>query len=235
MYKLLLVEDDARLREGLMQLLCDEGYHCQAFDSVEAAEESQSARAGRSAFEPDVCVLDRNLPGASGDELCRRLRQHQPTLAILMLSAQDSSRDKVAGLKAGADDYLSKPFDVHELLARLAAMRRRIPWIQLPPQYGGGFLIGDRRIDPQTMTLHFPDGRDQKLALRAVRLLQLLYQRRGKVVSRDELYNHGWGRDHLPNSRALDQYLVGLRNQLEDHGAERLIETVRGVGYCYRG
>nr|WP_246624783.1 response regulator transcription factor [Oceanobacter mangrovi] len=229
---MLLVEDDPWLREGLLQLLGDEGYHCRGFASVEAA--GQELQGDNPRFVPDLCVLDRNLPGASGDDLCRRLRRYQPLLPILMLSARASSRDRVAGLKAGADDYLCKPFDVDELLARLAAMRRRLPWQQSAGDpVTDGFLMGSVRVDPQTMILSRPDGCQTQLQLRQLRLLQLLYQRRGKVVSRDELYNHGWGRDHLPNSRALDQYMVGLRALLQSDHSESLIESVRGLGYRY--
>lgn len=227
MYSLLLVDDDRHLRNGLVELLTPEGYHCIPCDSVAMAERQLAQQM------PDLCILDRNLPGASGDELCRRLRQQHPVMPILMLSARGRDTDKVAGLRAGADDYLAKPFLVDELIARLAAMRRRLPWLQAPS--ASGFWLGDRRIDPQRLCICFADGREQTLVIRELRLLELLYQRAGCVVSRDELYDHGWGRAHLPNSRALDQYMVGLRSKIEDDPARpQLIISVRGVGYCFR-
>ncbi len=238
MYSLLLVEDDRHLRLGLVELLTAAGYSCHACASVEEAEQllAGGAVAGNlSALVPDLCILDRHLPGVSGDELCRRLRQHHPLLPVLMLSARGQVADRVSGLRAGADDYLSKPFVIDELLARLAGMTRRLSWMRSPERSVSGFFIGDRYINCQALSLGFADGRQMTLHLREFRLLELLYQRRGEVVSRDELYDRGWGREHLPNSRALDQYMVGLRARLEDTAKNRkLIQTVRGVGYCYQ-
>lgn len=225
MYSLLLVEDDRLLREGLVELLTPEGYSCIACGSVEEAERQLAKQM------PDLCLLDRNLPGASGEELCRSLRQQHPVMPIMMLSARGRDVDRVAGLRAGADDYMAKPFLVDELLARLAAMRRRLPW--LTPTASQGFRFGELQIDPGRLCIVFPDGRETALALRELRLLELLHQRCGYAVTRDELYDHGWGRSHLPNSRALDQYMVGLRQKLGDDGGV-LIESVRGVGYRYQ-
>ena len=228
MYSLLLVDDDAVLRDGLVALLTPEGYSCIPCDSVEQAEQQLALQM------PDLCLLDRNLPGASGDELCRRLRRQHPVMPILMLSARGRDTDKVAGLRTGADDYLAKPFLADELLARLAAMRRRLPYLQPPATTG--FRFGDRHIDPQRLIIRFADGHQTPLNLRELRLLELLYQRSGCAVTRDELYDHGWGRAHLPSSRALDQYMVGLRNKIEDDPLRpQLIVSVRGVGYRYPG
>ena len=234
MYNLLIVEDDPLLSDGLVDLLSDEGYLCHVFGSVEAAEEALN---GEQSLQPDLCLLDRNLPGANGDQLCKTLRRQHPTLPILILSARDQPRERVDGLKAGADDYLTKPFLADELIVRLAAMRRRIPWLQTPQE--SGFWIGDRRVDSQRLMLVFDNGDETALIPRDLHLLELLHQHKGKAVSRDQLYDRGWGREHLASSRALDQYMVGLRQKIRDdewfdqHGSH-LIKTVRGVGYCLK-
>lgn len=230
MYSLLLVEDDPALRAGLEMLLTEEGYACLTCASVEEAENILIHQM------PDLCVLDRQLPGASGDALCKRLRKMHPVMPILMLSARSRGKDKLDGLKAGADDYMTKPFDVEELIARIAVMRRRLPYLQheVAP---AGFLFGNRRIDPLRLQVLFPDGESQLISVRDLHLLELLWQRAGLAVTRDELYDRGWGHAHLPNSRALDQYMVGLRARLRDtaDSKEALIISVRGVGYRYTG
>lgn len=227
----MIVEDDPLLSQGIVDLLSDEGYLCHPFSSVEAAER---ALWGEQPLKPDICILDRNLPGASGDQLCKILRRNSPTLPILMLSARGQARERVNGMKAGADDYLTKPFLVDELIVRLAAMRRRIPWLQDSNETG--FWIGNRRVDSQRLVLIFDDDSETQLIQRDLLLLELLHQHKGKAVSRDQLYDRGWGRGHLANSRALDQYMVGLRQKIRDdewydQTGDRLIETVRGVGY----
>lgn len=228
MYSLLLVEDDLALRSGLEMLFTEEGYVCFACASVEDAEHVLVHHM------PDLCVLDRQLPGASGDALCKRLRKMHPAMPILMLSARSRSKDTLDGLKAGADDYMTKPFAVDELIARVAVMRRRLPYLrhEVAP---AGFMFGDRRVDPLRLQVQFPQGESQQISVRDLHLLELLWQRAGVAVTRDELYNRGWGYAHLPNSRALDQYMVGLRMRLRDSvdSKEALIVSVRGVGYRY--
>lgn len=229
MLQVLIVEDDANLRAGLVMLLEAEGYGCLPFSSVEQAEQALQPGAG-SAQVADLCVLDRNLPGCSGDKLCQRLRHAHPLLPILMLSARVESRDRVAGLRAGADDYLCKPFCSDELVARLASMRRRLAHTGSGGE--GQLRCHGVSLDAGHMSLSGPDDLAVSLSPREYRLLRLLFLCRGKAADRHDLYNAGWGHQHLPNSRALDQMIVGLRAKLRRVACSALrISSVRGVGY----
>ncbi len=211
-------------------LLESEAYACLAFSSVEEAERALGRGKSTSGV-ADLCILDRNLPGSSGDELCQRLRHLHPLLPILMLSARSAPRERVAGLRAGADDYLCKPFCSDELVARLASMRRRLA--HADPGADRPLCCHEIVLDPGRMSLGGPDDQAVPLSPREYRVLRLLFLRKGNVADRHDLYNAGWGHQHLPNSRALDQMIVGLRQKLRQAMSTGMrISSVRGVGYA---
>lgn len=230
MLQVLIVEDDVHLRAGLVTLLDAEGYDCLAFSSVEKMDHVLPPSSDSAMRVADLCVLDRNLPGCSGDEQCQRFRHAHPLLPILMLSARSEPSDRVAGLRAGADDCLCKPFCCDELIARLAVARRRLAHTRSGEE--NQLHCYEITLDAGRMNLRGPDDVAVQLSPRVYRLLLLLFLRRGETVDRHDLYNAGWGYQYLPNSRALDQMIVGLRTKLRQavsHGIR--ISSVRGVGY----
>ncbi|MDD2869235.1 response regulator transcription factor [Neomegalonema sp.] len=223
--RILVAEDDPALREGLRDLLEMEGFSCRlAADGAEAW-----AAFAEEAF--PLVVLDVVMPGRDGLSLCREIRRAAPLTQILMLSARGESFDKALGLEFGADDYMAKPFDPAELRARVGAMARRAACAPAPEE--AAFLMDDLRIDPAAFVA-IREGRRIELTRRELALLRLLHRHEGRPVDRDALLDEGWGRDHLPNSRALDQYISALRAKVErEPQAPRIIRTARGLGYLY--
>jgi DNA-binding response OmpR family regulator len=224
---ILVVEDDAHIRLGLVELLTSEGYRvdtCARGDEVAAAVQKAT---------PALILLDVMLPGLSGYDVCRSLRQSGVRTPILMLTAKGQELDKVVGLERGADDYVTKPFGVRELLARVAALLRRAS----PPKDthaaapGVAFRIGANTIDPRTFEL--VRGRTtEELTARELKLLQLFHAKPGEVLSRDYLLREVWGVRYFGTTRTLDQVIVCLRRKLGDHAeAPRHLHTVHGVGY----
>ncbi|MBL4899108.1 MAG: response regulator transcription factor [Colwellia sp.] len=226
MLKLMIVEDDKYARLGLHQLFEQEGYHTQSYQDAEKAwEYCQQAK-------PDICILDRALPKMSGEELCILLRKKWPSLPILFLSGKGAESEQIEGLELGADDYITKPFSVKELLARVNAMCRRIPLFS-SSLADSHFEMDDLLIDPKQMVA--TRGNDRiELTSREISILTLLYNMTGKRVSRDELFNECWGRNYFANSRSLDQYISCLRAKIErDPKNPLIVKTARGVGYWY--
>lgn len=223
--RILLVEDEPGLVLTLTDLLAGEGYE------VEAATDGPSGLAQASGGPFDLVILDVMLPGKNGFEVCRELRQQGKDVAVLMLTAKTLVVDRVVGLKLGADDYLTKPFDPSELLARVEALLRRVRKQNLAPvvsyQFGGvdvDFEKGDVR----------KDGAPVSLAAKELQLLRYLVDRRGKVVSRDELLENVWEYQSGVSSRTIDVHVAWLRQKLEDNPQNpRHIQTVRGVGYRF--
>lgn len=222
----MIVEDDKYARLGLQQLFSQEGYQTQSFEDAEAALLAcQHAK-------PDICILDRALPQMSGEELCTLLRDKWPSLPILFLSGKGAESEQIEGLELGADDYITKPFSVKELLARVNAMCRRIPLFS-KPLTDSGFKMDDLFIDIKQMTAT-RDNTCIELTAREISILTLLYNMAGKMVSRDQLFNECWGRDYFANSRSLDQYISCLRGKIErDPKKPVIVKTARGVGYWY--
>lgn len=219
-----IVEDNPALRDGLADLLCLEGYACETFDDGHAA---------LSAFEAlpyDIVLLDVVLPGLDGLDLCRRFRDIAPETQILILSARGDAIDRRLGLEMGADDYVAKPFDPGELKARVAAMSRRLNQNARP---ASGFQMADLWIDA-SRHMAMRGATRFELNARELAILKLLFENSGHPVARDTLFDACWGRDYFPNSRALDQYISGLRRKLErDSQNPRIIQTVRGIGYRF--
>lgn len=225
---ILVVEDDAHIRLGLVELLTSEGYRvetCARGDEVAAAVRKNP---------PALILLDIMLPGLNGYDVCRALRQAGVHTPILMLTAKGQELDKVVGLDRGADDYVTKPFGVRELLARVAALLRRAATsgaADRAASAGAPFQIGDSTVDPRTFRL--TRGRSmEELTARELKLLQHFHARPGEVLSRDHLLREVWGLRYLGTTRTLDQVMVSLRRKLGDPAeAPRHLHTVHGVGY----
>jgi two-component system alkaline phosphatase synthesis response regulator PhoP len=223
--RILLVEDEPGLVLTLSDLLTMEGYE------VASAADGPTGLT-RAINEPfDLIVLDLMLPGRNGLEVCRELRQRGNDTAILMLTAKSQLTDRVVGLKLGADDYLTKPFEPPELLARIEALLRRVRKDKLTPVVR--FAFGNVSVDFREGTV-LKGGKPVSLAGKEMELLRYLIDHRGKVVSRDELLEGVWAYQPGVSSRTIDVHIAWLRQKLEDNPqAPRHIHTVRGVGYRF--
>ena len=222
---ILIVEDDAHIALGLEEILKTEDFE------VALCRRGDEALAAAIREHPTLIVLDVMLPGLSGFEVCKQLRAKRITAPILMLTAKGEEMDKVVGLELGADDYLTKPFGVRELLARLHALLRRLdknPAQQIPAE---PFRIGETTIDPRTFQLK--RGRiTEELTARELKLLQFFHAHPHEVLSRDRLLNEVWGMNYHGTTRTLDQVVVQLRRKLGDSAEHpRYLGTVHGVGY----
>jgi DNA-binding response OmpR family regulator len=219
--RVLVVEDDAEIAGVLRRSLRLEGYEVKlAGDGVSALEES-------AVFEPDAVVLDLGLPRLDGVEVARRLRDGGD-VPILMLTARDSLEDRVSGLDSGADDYLVKPFEREELLARLRALLRR-----RPPRGSASFVVADLRLNPDTREV-FRGERRIDLTTREFELLEYLMRNERLVVSRETLLDDVWGYAPLAETNTVDVFISNLRRKLEAGGEPRILHTVRGAGYVIR-
>jgi DNA-binding response OmpR family regulator len=217
----LVVEDDTEIAGVLRRSLRLEGYEVKlALDGVAALEES-------SVFEPDAVVLDLGLPKLDGVEVARRLRDGGD-VPILMLTARDSLDDRVTGLDSGADDYLVKPFEREELLARLRALLRR-----RPPRGSASLVVADLRLNPDTREV-FRGERRIDLTTREFELLEYLMRNERLVVSRETLLDDVWGYAPLAETNTVDVFISNLRRKLESGSEPRILHTVRGAGYVIR-
>jgi DNA-binding response OmpR family regulator len=224
--KILVVEDDPHILLGLEEVLKSEGF------DVAVCSRGDEAVAAFGRHRPSLLILDVMLPGLSGYEICKQLRAKKTAVLILMLTAKGQEIDKVVGLDLGADDYVTKPFGVRELLARIHALLRR-GGASASSAAGGQepFRIGGATVDPKTFQLH--RGKTaETLTPRELKLLQLFFAHPGEVLSRDRLLNEVWGYSYFGTTRTLDQVIVQLRKKLEDSAAEpRHLLTVHGAGY----
>ena len=220
--RLLVVEDEPKMAEVVRRALEREGY---AVDGAETGDEALWAAAEHPY---DGVVLDAMIPAPDGFEVARRLRGTGNAVPILMLTARDAVGDRVAGLDAGADDYLTKPFALAELLARVRALVRRGP-AELPPV----LVVGDLELDPSTRTVRRA-GRDLELTPKAFAVLEELMRRAGQVVTRGELIEHVWDFAYDGSSNVVDAYVSRVRDAVDRPFDDPLIETVRGVGYRLR-
>jgi len=223
--KILIVEDDPHILLGLEEVLRSEGYDVRSCNRGDEAVETVAKH------RPALVVLDVMLPGLSGYDICKQLRTKKITVPILMLTAKGQEIDKVVGLDLGADDYVTKPFGVRELLARIQALLRRTRPGDDGACAGGSFVIGSATIDPRTF--QFRRGKvTGELTARELKLLQFFRAHAGEVLSRDQLLNEVWGYRYFGTTRTLDQVIVQLRKKLGDQGSEpRHLLTVHGVGY----
>ncbi|MAQ15877.1 MAG: DNA-binding response regulator [Sandaracinus sp.] len=220
--KVLLVEDDPALALGLVDTLEFEG-----FEVLHAIKGEDAIRLAADEG-PDCIILDVMLPDMNGYQVCERVRRSDAHVPILMLTARSQEVDKIRGLDVGADDYVTKPFSVGELVARIRALLRRA---SRAPSVAEPFTIGDRAIDPAKQTLS-AEGDEEQLGFYEIELLKLLHARRGQPVSRDEILEKVWGIEAGPTNRTVDNFIVKLRKKIEPVPNEpRYILTVYGVGY----
>ena len=223
--RILLVEDEPGLVMTLTDLLTAEGYQ------MASAPDGLTGLARAVSEDFDLIILDLMLPGKNGLEVCRELRQRGNDTAILMLTAKSQLTDLVVGLKLGADDYLTKPFEPPELLARIEALLRRIVKQKLTPVVH--FAFGNVAVDFRDGAVS-KDGQPVSLAGKELELLRYLIDHRGQVVSREELLEGVWAYQPGVSSRTIDVHVAWLRQKLEDNpGNPRHIHTVRGVGYRF--
>jgi two-component system response regulator MprA len=222
----LIAEDDRAVRESLARALVLEGYRVTAVSN--GAEALDAIRLAN----PDIILLDVSMPLVDGLTVSRVLRSEQNHVPVLMLTARTETSDRVAGLDAGADDYLPKPYDLDELLARVRALLRRATYDDDVPALGE-FAVGDLRIDTAARRA-FRGTREIDLSKTEFDLLELLLVNADVVVTRDTIYERIWGYEFETSSKSLDVYIGYLRRKTEADGEPRLIRTVRGVGYTLR-
>ncbi|HET7845595.1 MAG TPA: response regulator transcription factor [Xanthomonadales bacterium] len=224
-FRILLVEDDRTLRTGLTDALRGEGH------DVIAAADGHEARALLREQRFDLVVLDVMLPGPSGLELLRELRVRDRGTPVLLLTARGEEGDKVLGLELGADDYVTKPFSLRELLARVKAMLRRRERGDAAPAFLEQFVLGDARIDLAAFTVA-RGGVSHTLSPKEAGMLRLLRQRTGRAVPRAEFLREVWGGVPFVGDRTIDTHMLNLRQKVEaDAKAPRFLLTVHGVGY----
>jgi DNA-binding response OmpR family regulator len=217
----LVVEDDVDIAGVLRRSLDKEGY------DVRIAGDGEAALQESGVFEPDAVVLDLGLPKLDGVEVCRRLRE-EGDVPILVLTARDALESRVEGLDSGADDYLVKPFERDELLARLRALMRR-----RPPRGSAYLVVGDLKLNPDTREV-YRGKRALDLTTREFELLEHLMRNARLVVSRQALLDEVWGYHPFAETNTVDVFVSNLRRKLESGGEPRLLHTVRGAGYVLR-
>jgi DNA-binding response OmpR family regulator len=224
MIKILIIEDDKELLRGLVDNLSLEGY------KVISAEDGKKGLDLARKESPDLIILDLMLPKLSGEEVCKILRQEGNLTPIIMLTAKGEESDKVRGLKLGADDYLTKPFSLLELLARIEAILRRIKKEKMEIEK---YQFDDIIID----FIHLEakkGGKEIKFSSKEYAILKFLISHKGEVVRRETLLREVWGYDIFPSTRTIDNFIVKLRKKIErDPGKPRRILTVHGIGYKF--
>jgi DNA-binding response OmpR family regulator len=219
--RVLVVEDDEDIADVLRRSLRTEGYEVRTSgDGVDALDQAAG-------FLPDLVVLDLGLPRMDGLEVCRRLRA-ESDVPILMLTARSETEDRVGGLDSGADDYLVKPFERKELLARIRALLRR-----RPPRGAASLEVGDLSLNPDTREVRRGE-REIELTNREFELLEHLMRNERLVVSRERLLDEVWGYDPMAATNTIDVFISNLRRKLEEGGEPRLLHTKRGAGYVLR-
>ena len=224
MYKILIVEDDINIASGLVQLMQLEGHDANAAHDGQQGLESYSQNAY------DLLIVDIMMPVMDGYELCRRIRQKDKSIPIIFLSAKNDEIDKVVGLELGADDFISKPFGAREMMARINAIMRRQSTRTCDSD---DFIMVDLKISPSANRA-YRDKQPIELSTKDIKILQLLFQNKGKVITRDQISDVAWGHDYLFNSRAIDQHIFQLRKRIEvDSQNPTIIKTVHGEGYRF--
>ena len=223
----LIAEDDHNLQQGLLDLLEAEGYR------VTTADDGQQAFDAFLSDSFDLLLLDVMMPELSGYDVCREVRKLNTTVPIIMLTAKGEEIDKVVGLELGADDYVTKPFGLHELRARIAAVLRRSRAQTTAPSNvpAEQFQIGTATINRKTYQVIIND-EATNLTSREMKLLEVFHSRPDEVLSRNDLLNAAWGVDYFGTTRTLDQHIAQLRKKIEiDPASPQLLVTVHGVGY----
>ncbi len=230
MARILIAEDDPSIRAGLIDTLESEGYR------VSAASDGAEALALYSQDDYDLALLDIMMPKRDGYAVCQEIRRQNPDVAILILTAKGQEIDKVLGLKLGADDYITKPFGIQELLARVEAGLRRSRRSHTSDQSADlpdclefdGFQVARKAYEIKNGVGVVA------ISAREMKLLETFYQHPGEALSRDTLLNVAWGIDYYGTTRTLDQHVAQLRKKLTSIGVESFLKTIHGVGYRYR-
>lgn len=222
---ILVVEDDQSIQLGIERNLKFEGF--QVFTARDGEEGYQLAIEKR----PDCIILDVMLPRLSGFDVCRQIRKQGLTMPIILLSAKSQEIDKVMGLELGADDYVTKPFSIAELVARVnAAMRRQRKY----ETSGVDYTFGGFNLDVDGQVLRAPDGSDVELSQKEFQILRLFLEHEGKVLSRQDILSKVWGYDYFGTDRTVDNFINKLRQKVEpDIARPRFINTMRGSGYKF--
>lgn len=224
MSKILIIEDEPNMVIGIRDSLEYEGFQViAAYDGLEGSDKALDER-------PDLILLDVMLPGKSGLDVCRELRARGVDVPIIMLTARSQEIDKVVGLEVGADDYVTKPFSIRELLARIRAHLRRASRQTVDVE---SFTAGSLELDLRKYRA-WKNGELLELTAREFEILRYLIRHRGEVVTRDQLLDEVWGYSNNPISRTIDNHIAKLRQKIEDNPAEpRLIVTVHRLGYRF--
>lgn len=223
--RLIVVEDEEHLAEVISDNLELEGYE------VEVCTDGELALRRIRESSPDLVLLDVMLPSMDGFAICQELRETGDEVPVLFLTARSDDDDRVRGLAVGGDDYLGKPFDLRELILRVAAILRRSRWIASPPQPSDELRLGDVTVDFKSFEVR-SESRHLQLSTKEILILRCLAERAGEVVARDEILDRVWGYDAFPTTRTIDNFIVRLRRALEpDPQHPRYIHTVRGSGY----
>lgn len=220
--RILLVEDDHRLNKSLKMSLVDEGY------AVDSAFDGEEGEAFAETVAYDAIILDILLPRKDGITVCRSLRLHKINTPILLLTARDAVEDRVYGLDSGADDYLVKPFALHELLARLRALMRRSA-----SEKSGTLSFGNLVVNPATRDVR-REGQNIKLNAKEFSLLEYFMRHPNQVLTREMIESHIWSYDFICASNVIDVYVRRLRRKIDDPFPVKLLETIYGVGYRLR-
>lgn len=224
MKTILIIEDDISILRGLKDNLEFEGYS--------VLTESNGEKGLRLAMEknPDLILLDIMLPGMNGYEICRKLKKENPELPIIMITARGSEMDKVSGLDIGADDYVTKPFSIPELLARIRAVLRRI---STEPDIPDEYCFGSIKLDFKKLKA-FRNDQEIKLSSKEFAIMGYFIRHEGEAVHRHDLLNEVWGYEALPTTRTVDNFILDLRKKLEvDPSKPKYIESIRDIGYRF--
>ena len=221
--KILVAEDDNAVRESLERALRLEGYQVLVSSNGEQALEIASVTP------PDLYILDVMMPILDGLSVCRTLRRQGDKTPILILTARHQVSDRVSGLDAGADDYLAKPFALDELLARIRALLRRNPSDTKSKSY----VVSNLVLNIETRQV-LREGRELDLTKTEFDLLEILMRNENVVLTREMIYDEIWGFDFETNSKSLDVYVGYLRRKVDNDPSQKLIHTIRGIGYCLR-
>jgi DNA-binding response OmpR family regulator len=225
--KILVVEDDLAIITGVVDLLESEGY------TVFQATDGETGYTAYEKEHPDLVLLDVMMPGKSGYDVCRQIRATDGRTPVLMLTAKGQEIDKVIGLELGADDYIVKPFGIHELLARIRAALRRVSVIENNTEGKSQIAFGAVRIDPLRMQ-GTNNGSEFELTSRELHLLDLFCKHDGEVLDRDTILDKIWGVRYEGTTRTLDQHIAKLRQKIESDPANPMhIKTVHGMGYRF--
>jgi len=226
---ILLVEDEPDIVVTLTDRLVSEGY------TVESAVDGEAGLTLATGKAFDLIILDVMLPRRNGLDVCRDLRQAGVQIPILMLTARGQLVDKVVGLRIGADDYVTKPFEPVELVARIEALMRRAPTASLSPQTPESYQFGSVRVNFLRTEVQ-RGGKGVELTAREFKLIKFFIQHRGETLSRDQLLNDVWGYDSMPSTRTVDVHVAGLRQKLESNPHHpQFILTMHGLGYKFVG